>query len=336
MSSSKQKELEQAAARAAEVLKAKKVDTANMRGSALQPPPGSRLQATNAYGQKDPGAEVSRWQERKEAKANMYAMSTEHAPGLGVRRQDNKSGAGQGTQVCQKCLKAGHWTFECKNERVYIARPTRTQQLKHPKLQQRFMDPDELPPDIREAERGQVVNDGAAAGTEKSRKERKTETSSETSSTGIESDEFDTSSSSESGRDRRGRKERGRKSRSKRRRHQVTSSDEDGTDTEDERRRRRKRQARKRKKESTSSDNDTDDSDDAGRKNRKKSSQRSKKEVESGEDSEADSKEDKKERRQRKRRRSKPCDSESEDLSGSDDSDRDSKRRRSSKGTSRK
>ncbi|KAK4770876.1 hypothetical protein SAY87_031408 [Trapa incisa] len=28
----------------------------------------------------------------------------------------------------------GHWTCECKNERVYISRPSRTQMLKNPNL----------------------------------------------------------------------------------------------------------------------------------------------------------------------------------------------------------
>ncbi|QSL65037.1 hypothetical protein MERGE_002341 [Pneumocystis wakefieldiae] len=33
---------------------------------------------------------------------------------------------------CQKCLKHGHWTYECKNPIiVYKSRPTRTQQLKN-------------------------------------------------------------------------------------------------------------------------------------------------------------------------------------------------------------
>ncbi|CAG8679053.1 16634_t:CDS:2, partial [Acaulospora morrowiae] len=41
------------------------------------------------------------------------------------------------TTKCQKCLELGHWrfllqTYECKNNRVYKARPTRTQQLTKP------------------------------------------------------------------------------------------------------------------------------------------------------------------------------------------------------------
>ncbi|KAF3761142.1 hypothetical protein M406DRAFT_268535 [Cryphonectria parasitica EP155] len=38
---------------------------------------------------------------------------------------------------CQKCLKRGHYSYECKaqlQERPYKARPSRTQQLLNPKL----------------------------------------------------------------------------------------------------------------------------------------------------------------------------------------------------------
>ncbi|KAF9923493.1 hypothetical protein BGZ67_009810 [Mortierella alpina] len=36
------------------------------------------------------------------------------------------------TQQCQKCLEFGHYTYTCTAERIYKARPTRTQQLKKP------------------------------------------------------------------------------------------------------------------------------------------------------------------------------------------------------------
>lgn len=35
---------------------------------------------------------------------------------------------------CQKCLKEGHWTADCTNERVYKPRPSRTALLLNPKL----------------------------------------------------------------------------------------------------------------------------------------------------------------------------------------------------------
>ncbi|KAH9218866.1 zinc knuckle-domain-containing protein [Leptodontidium sp. 2 PMI_412] len=42
------------------------------------------------------------------------------------------------TTLCQKCLKKGHYSYECKGvvqERPYVSRPSRTQQLLNPKLQ---------------------------------------------------------------------------------------------------------------------------------------------------------------------------------------------------------
>ncbi|KAG6759769.1 hypothetical protein POTOM_036258 [Populus tomentosa] len=87
----------------------------------------------NAYGQKEEGP--SRWQEKREAKRQMYLMSTEKAVRLGERKDLNSMSKGFGGNAqCQKCFQTGHWTYECKNERVYMSRPSRTQQLKNPKL----------------------------------------------------------------------------------------------------------------------------------------------------------------------------------------------------------
>ena len=36
-----------------------------------------------------------------------------------------------GIQQCQKCLKYGHWTYECKNTAAYLYRPSRTTLLKY-------------------------------------------------------------------------------------------------------------------------------------------------------------------------------------------------------------
>ncbi|KAL4987581.1 zinc knuckle-domain-containing protein [Aspergillus falconensis] len=54
-----------------------------------------------------------------------------NAPGL---RGPNKATP---STLCQKCLKRGHYSYECKvtaQERPYLARPSRTQQLLNPKL----------------------------------------------------------------------------------------------------------------------------------------------------------------------------------------------------------
>ncbi|KAF8914954.1 zinc knuckle-domain-containing protein, partial [Mucidula mucida] len=36
--------------------------------------------------------------------------------------------------ICQKCLKTGHFTYQCKNAPVYVSRPSRTQQLEKPSV----------------------------------------------------------------------------------------------------------------------------------------------------------------------------------------------------------
>ena len=41
-------------------------------------------------------------------------------------------------QQCQKCLRFGHWTYECKNEHAYLYRPSRTTILKNPDLQPEY------------------------------------------------------------------------------------------------------------------------------------------------------------------------------------------------------
>jgi hypothetical protein len=36
--------------------------------------------------------------------------------------------------TCQRCFQKGHWTFDCKNDVNYKARPSRTAMLKNPRL----------------------------------------------------------------------------------------------------------------------------------------------------------------------------------------------------------
>jgi hypothetical protein len=46
-----------------------------------------------------------------------------------------RSGSGWNPAAfCQKCLQKGHFIYECTNERAYVSRPTRTQQLLNPKV----------------------------------------------------------------------------------------------------------------------------------------------------------------------------------------------------------
>ncbi|XP_015899932.2 uncharacterized protein LOC107433191 [Ziziphus jujuba] len=130
--SSKKEEKAQAAAeriKAAALSAAKGLSRAQAERAAA-----AAARNVNAYGQKEEGP--SRWQEKREAKRQMYLMSTEKAVRLGERKdlKANMSNIGGAVSQCQKCFQPGHWTYECKNERVYISRPSRTQQLKNPKL----------------------------------------------------------------------------------------------------------------------------------------------------------------------------------------------------------
>ena len=70
---------------------------------------------------------VSRWAARKEQKRQMYAQSTEGSAPVLSRRA--KKEAENAAKACQKCLGTGHWTYECKNQRVYIARTSKTEQV---------------------------------------------------------------------------------------------------------------------------------------------------------------------------------------------------------------
>jgi len=41
-------------------------------------------------------------------------------------------------KLCQRCLKSGHFTFECKNERKYVSRPSRTALIANPALREKM------------------------------------------------------------------------------------------------------------------------------------------------------------------------------------------------------
>ncbi|XP_076929255.1 uncharacterized protein LOC143593536 [Bidens hawaiensis] len=207
----------------------------------------------NAYGQKEEGP--SRWQERKEAKRQMYLMSTEKQVRLGERK-DQKASMSTATN-CQKCFQPGHWTYECKNERVYISRPSRTQQLKNPKLRMRGQVSYDLDnPDIGKADKS-VKKKKHGKGKSNKRKHRSRsesgsdseasvfESDSESSSvtgSGSSSEESDSSdsSSSDSEEDSRRSKKKNKKKKTKEqrkrkhRRHSLSSESESESESDSE------------------------------------------------------------------------------------------------------
>lgn len=251
--SSKKEEKAQAAAdriKAAALSAAKGLSRAQAERAAA-----AAARNVNAYGQKEEGP--SRWQEKREAKRQMYLMSTEKAVKLGERKDLKSSMTTVGsTAQCQKCFQSGHWTYECKNERVYISRPSRTQQLKNPKLRvdvSLTYDLDDNP----------VTKEEKVGKSSTSKKSKRKHRSNSDSDSGSEDSVFgsDSHSSSVTGSD-------------------YTSESSSGysssSDSEEERRRRRKKKQQKRgrrRKYSTSSESSSDsesDSDSGDRRSRRK------------------------------------------------------------------
>ncbi|KMT13314.1 hypothetical protein BVRB_4g084570 [Beta vulgaris subsp. vulgaris] len=266
--SSKKEEKAQAAAekiKAAALTAAKGLSRAQAERAAT-----AAARNVNAYGQKEEGP--SRWQERKEAKRQMYLMSTEKAVRLGERKdvKSNMSSIGGVASQCQKCFQPGHWTYECKNERVYISRPSRSQLLKNPKLRQKFMASyNEDNPDIKEEEVEEVKEEKNDKRRKKSKRKHKSDTESSSDSEASESDS-DSRSSSATGSDYSS---------------ESASSYSSSSDSENEKRKRRnnKKQKGRRKRYSSSSessDSDSSSESDSGKNRRSKkkhSSRRSRK-----------------------------------------------------------
>ena len=211
----------------------------------------------NAYGQKEEGP--SRWQEKREAKRQMYLMSTEKAVRLGERKDLNSmSKAFGGNGQCQKCFQSGHWTYECKNERVYMSRPSRTQQLKNPKLRMKVPISYDLDNPEGEDEEGR----------KREKKSKRKHRSDSDPGSDSEASVFETDSGSSSGTESESSDE-------------ESSSGYSSSSSEEERRRKRKKrkQKKERRRSSSSSDESSDsdsesDSDDKRSRRRRRHSKR--------------------------------------------------------------
>ncbi|KAK6913699.1 hypothetical protein RJ641_021020 [Dillenia turbinata] len=258
--SSKKEEKAQAAAeriKAAALSAAKGLSRAQAERAAA-----AAARNVNAYGQKEEGP--SRWQERKEAKRQMYLMSTEKAVKLGERKdlKTSMGGISGAASQCQKCFQMGHWTYECKNDRVYISRPSRTQQLKNPKLKLELnvylMDNPDLQ---KEKEKEKEVEKQ----TKKSKRKHRSKSDSESEDSEASVFETDGGSSSVTGSDYSSEG--------------SSSSYSSSSDSEEERNRRRRREKKKQKKGrhrhySSTSESDSDsgsDSDSDYKSSRRKS-----------------------------------------------------------------
>ncbi|EQC41152.1 hypothetical protein SDRG_01130 [Saprolegnia diclina VS20] len=110
--------------------------------------------------------------------------------GLGSRGKDT----GAVNATCQKCLKKGHWTYECQGQAVYLQRPSRTQVLANPRLRRPFStDTLQSPHDAKDKKREAPVKAKKAR--------RKASVSSSSSSSSSSSDSSSSSSSDSSGSD---------------------------------------------------------------------------------------------------------------------------------------
>ncbi|XP_028761076.1 zinc finger CCHC domain-containing protein 10 [Neltuma alba] len=259
--SSKKEEKAQAAAeriKAAALSAAKGLSRAQAERAAA-----AAARNVNAYGQKEEGP--SRWQEKREAKRQMYLMSTEKAVKLGERKDLKSTMSTVGsTAQCQKCFQSGHWTYECKNERVYISRPSRTQQLKNPKLRVNVSvtyDLDDNPVNKEEkigksstskkSKRKHRSDSDSDSGSEDSVFETDSESSSVTGSDYTSESSSGYSSSSDSEEERRRRRKKKLQKRGRRRRYSTSSESSDSesdsdSDSGDRRSRRKRRHGRRR------------------------------------------------------------------------------------------
>jgi len=89
----------------------------------------------------------SKWAQRREAKRQMYAFSTERAPTIHPVGGRGKTRA-PSTYQCQKCLVYGHYTYECTGSPVYSKRPSRSELVRDPSLRPAYtldVPPPELP-----------------------------------------------------------------------------------------------------------------------------------------------------------------------------------------------
>ncbi|KAL3634650.1 hypothetical protein CASFOL_021704 [Castilleja foliolosa] len=220
----------------------------------------------NAYGQKEEGP--SRWQERKEAKRQMYLMSTEKQVRLGERKdpKNTTSTISGPSSQCQKCYQTGHWTYECKNERVYISRPSRTQQLKNPKLRMKVSvsydldDNNDNNPDLgsgkkksekKKSKRKHKSDTESGNDSEASVFESESDASSVTGSDESSGESESSYSSSTDSEEERRRKKKSKKTKQRKRRHRRHSSSSESSDSEsdsdsDDKRSRRKGKSSKR------------------------------------------------------------------------------------------
>ncbi|KAJ3116052.1 hypothetical protein HDU96_010518 [Phlyctochytrium bullatum] len=95
---------------------------------------------------------------------------------------------------CQRCYQFGHFTYECKNERVYLSRPSRSQMVSLPPSRTlRPTNPDNLTPEQRKGLADKILKQKQAQ-----RKRKGLDDDDSSSSSSSDSDSDSSSSSDES------------------------------------------------------------------------------------------------------------------------------------------
>ena len=121
------------------------------------------------------------------------AMHIFHRLILSSNRPQNQNQQNKSIQRCQKCLEFGHGTWECKGTAKYVARPSRTQQLKNPALRQGYLAASEVPDEFNDKKEAAKKEEEKAR--EKREKKRKAKASPTSSSSSDSDSDSDTSSS---------------------------------------------------------------------------------------------------------------------------------------------
>eukprot|EP00882_Tetradesmus_deserticola_P031418 GHRQ01035526.1.p1 GENE.GHRQ01035526.1~~GHRQ01035526.1.p1 ORF type:complete len:156 (+),score=50.82 GHRQ01035526.1:308-775(+) len=111
----------------------------------------------------------------------------------------SSSKPGAGEPRCQKCLQTGHWTYECKGQAAYLARPSASKQLVNP-AKRKYLNPEEVPDWMRFSKKElEDKQKQEAEARRKARKKKHKHSSSSDSSTTSSSTSSGSTTSSSSG-----------------------------------------------------------------------------------------------------------------------------------------
>ena len=97
----------------------------------------------------DAAAVLSRGAQRRQARSEMYAISTDQPVVSDFSYQSGReTSSTSAPKICQKCLSKSHWTYECKSaSSAYMARPSRSAFLQGVSQRGQYSGPVAPPPE---------------------------------------------------------------------------------------------------------------------------------------------------------------------------------------------